>query len=199
MKYLQYVNVSEAYSLKGIILVNFDNYKDGLEFAKKGCKLNFSSGFCWHILGLVYKAKNNHDEALKSFKSSLRNDPNNITVMKDLCNSALQVFDLRTNFEWRRRVLLSRPASLLNWVYLYASLLLLKNELAKKTEDVLRSLFDNRCDIFFAEYSAASLRSFYPPQALYINTIRAYHVKDRIILDLFVHSSTLSDQFLYQL
>ena len=174
--------------------MNLDNHKDGLEFAKKGCKLSFSSGFCWHILGLVYKAKNNHDEALKSFKSSLRNDPNNTTVMKDLCNSAIQVFDLMTNFEWRRRMLLIRPASLLNWVYFYASLLLLKSKLAEEIDDVLRSLFDDRCDIFFAEYSAASLRSFNPQQALSINTIRLVQMKDKMILDLFVLS-----QFLYRL
>lgn len=44
------------------------------------------SDFCWHIYGLVNKAEKNYPEAIKCFIQALKNDNDNLQLIKDLSN-----------------------------------------------------------------------------------------------------------------
>lgn len=149
----QKVCEGEALSLKGIIELNLGKKLEGLELARKGCKVKISSGFCWHILGLIYKALHNHDDAIKSFKTSLRNDADNITVMKDIANSSIQTRDYYSNFDMRKRIVLLRPLNILHWNALLIASLLESNCLEHGLLNILKELYDST-DIFSAELVA---------------------------------------------
>ena len=60
--------------MKGLILTHLDRREEGLEFVKKGIRLDLTSHICWHVFGLIQKGQKNYEEALKSYTQALRFD-----------------------------------------------------------------------------------------------------------------------------
>jgi uncharacterized protein HemY len=52
-----------------------DNERDGLALAKEGVRKDAESQLCWHILGMLHRAKKEYALAAKSFSQALKADP----------------------------------------------------------------------------------------------------------------------------
>lgn len=135
--------------------MNMGKPTEGLELAKLGCKNNIKSGFCWHILGLVYKSMHNYDEAVKSFRSSLRNDKDNVTVLKDLANCSIQIEDFSLNMDLRRQIIFQRPSSYSHWFALWTSCAQSEDSSLDKLSITINSLLDIQNDSYYSEYRAS--------------------------------------------
>lgn len=140
--------------------MNMGKPNEGLEYAKLGCKNNIKSGFSWHILGLIYKSMNNYEEAAKSFRTSLRNDKDNITVLKDLSNCNAQIREFGANVELRKQILYQRPTSYAHWLALWAACIIGNSDILKDIGPLIESLFENQIDSLFAEFKASTLLTY---------------------------------------
>jgi tetratricopeptide (TPR) repeat protein len=147
-------HLGEAFSLKGIITMNMGKPEEGLELAKLGCKNNIKSGFSWHILGLIYKNSSNFEEAVKSFRTSLRNDKDNMAVMKELANCLTQIQEYKSNVELRKQIAYSKPSYMLNWIGLWSGFLLSGSH-SQGVFNIIDSVFDSKTDVYHNELLAS--------------------------------------------
>jgi tetratricopeptide (TPR) repeat protein len=48
--------------------------EEGLDYVKRGIRLDLTSHICWHVFGLIQKGEKKYEEALKSYTQALRFD-----------------------------------------------------------------------------------------------------------------------------
>lgn len=65
---------AETMCMKGLLLQQSGKREEGLELAKRGARFDLTSHIVWHVLGLIYKADRNYEEANRSFTQALRFD-----------------------------------------------------------------------------------------------------------------------------
>jgi N-alpha-acetyltransferase 15/16, NatA auxiliary subunit len=74
------------------------------------------SHVCWHVLGLLHRANNDYNEAIKAYKQALRIDPENSQILRDLSSLQLQMRDLDGFVATRTTLLNLKPSLKLNWL-----------------------------------------------------------------------------------
>lgn len=174
--------------------MNMGKQLEGLELAKSGCKNNIRSGFSWHILGLIYKSMNNYEEAAKSFRTSLRNDKENVTVLKDLSNCTVQNQDFTSNIEYRKQIVYQRPSSYSHWLALWSACLLGDRDFLARLSKPLDSLFEISCDSLYCEFKSSAPIDRIELYNLVISSKSKKEnadIKDRL-LKLYVHENWLT-------
>lgn len=88
----------------------------GLELIRKGLlKSRLSSYICWYIFGLYNRAEGQYAEAIKSFRSALKGDPNNMLVLDELAALETQVGDYAGLLETRKTLLRLNPKTHVTW------------------------------------------------------------------------------------
>ncbi|KII91268.1 hypothetical protein PLICRDRAFT_38004 [Plicaturopsis crispa FD-325 SS-3] len=108
----------ETICMKGLVLTNMGKRDEGFELVKKGVRLDLTSHICWHVFGLIQKAENNYEEALKSYTQALRFDKDNMNILRDTAylQTQLRIFDGLV--DTRNTIVKLRPQLRQNWVAL---------------------------------------------------------------------------------
>ncbi|KAK9837789.1 hypothetical protein WJX74_005116 [Apatococcus lobatus] len=106
----------ETLAMKGLILNCLEKKAEAFELVRKGLKVHLKSYVCWHVYGLLYRADNNYDEAIKCYKNALRIDKENVQILRDLALLQVQMRDLSGFVETRHTLLQQKPAARGNWI-----------------------------------------------------------------------------------
>eukprot|EP00922_Rhytidocystis_sp_ex-Travisia-forbesii_P065585 GHVS01097428.1.p1 GENE.GHVS01097428.1~~GHVS01097428.1.p1 ORF type:complete len:978 (-),score=167.95 GHVS01097428.1:29-2962(-) len=115
----KFASHGETLSMKGLILWNMPDKKtEAYEYAKKGLRNNLRSHMCWHVLGLMYRQDKDYIEAAKCYNQALRLDPENIQILRDLCNLQIHERKLEGFRENRRKILRVKSRMLRDWTAL---------------------------------------------------------------------------------
>ncbi|KZV78442.1 hypothetical protein EXIGLDRAFT_633981, partial [Exidia glandulosa HHB12029] len=104
--------------MKGLLLQQSGKRDEGLELAKRGVRFDLTSHIVWHVLGLIYKADRNYEEAHRSFTQALRFDKENINLLRDSAMLQLQLRLFESLQETRWTILRLRPNMRQNWIAL---------------------------------------------------------------------------------
>ena len=137
-------NSSELLALKGISLHSIGKIESGYEYIKKGLQLNYRSGLSWHLYSIMLRIDKKYTEAVKSLKSAIKQDPSNLSLLKDLSLLYIQIHDFSAFLNLRLDLLSTHSNSFMNisavafglltvkeylpYLYVVKSLLLLSNE-----------------------------------------------------------------------
>lgn len=108
----------ETLSMKGLVLQQSGKRDEGLELAKRGARFDLTSHIVWHVLGLIYKADRNYEEANRSFTQALRFDKDNMNLLRDSANLQMQLRLYDALQETRWALLRLRPNLRQNWIAL---------------------------------------------------------------------------------
>ena len=53
--------------MKGLVYNQLKRRDDAHALVKRGLEHNFNSHVCWHVYGLIYRAENKYEQAIKCF------------------------------------------------------------------------------------------------------------------------------------
>ncbi|KAG5716214.1 N-alpha-acetyltransferase 16, NatA auxiliary subunit [Termitomyces sp. T112] len=108
----------ETICMKGLLLTHMGRREEGIDFVKKGVKLDLTSHIVWHVFGLIQKGEKNYEEALKSYTQALRFDKENLNILRDAAQlqTQLRLFDALV--ETRHTLLRIRPSLRQHWIAL---------------------------------------------------------------------------------
>eukprot|EP01135_Chromosphaera_perkinsii_P005803 Nk52_evm3s366 gene=Nk52_evmTU3s366 len=127
----------ETLSMKGLTLNCLDRKEEAYEFVRNGLRRNLKSHICWHVFGLLHRSEKNYDEAIKCYRNALKNDPENLQILRDLSLLQMQMRDLEGFKNTRHELLNLRPQQRVSWIGLAMAYHLLKNY------DVALSMLDS--------------------------------------------------------
>jgi len=60
------------------------------DLCKKGLRYDLTSHICWHVLGMIYRADRNYEEALKCYQNAIKFDKDNLNILKDMASLQVQ-------------------------------------------------------------------------------------------------------------
>jgi len=83
--------------MKGLIFSQVKRVSEAHSLVKRGLAANLNSHVCWHVSGLLYRAEQNYDQAIKCYQNALKKDPNNLQILKDLSQLQIQRRTLRAS------------------------------------------------------------------------------------------------------
>merc|ERR1712185_6007 len=75
--------------MKGLILNCMERKTEAYDLVRRGVRQDISSHVCWHVFGLLYRSDRDYMQAIKSYRNALRQDADNIQILRDL--SLLQI------------------------------------------------------------------------------------------------------------
>ena len=119
--------------MKGLVLTHMGRREEGLEFVKKGVRLDLTSHIVWHVFGLIQKGEKNYEEALKSYTQALKFDKvrtpapqsalvhslavqENMNILRDAAHLQTQLRQYDGLVETRHTLLRLRPNLRSNWL-----------------------------------------------------------------------------------
>jgi N-alpha-acetyltransferase 15/16, NatA auxiliary subunit len=110
----------ETLSMKGLILNSMGPTRkaEAYELCKKGLRHDLTSHICWHVLGMVYRADRNYEEALKCYQNAIKFDKDNLNILKDMAVLQIQCRLYEPYAETRLRLLQLKPQIRQNWTAL---------------------------------------------------------------------------------
>lgn len=113
----------ETLAMKGLAMYYMpgDRKAEAYELVRLGVRHDLKSYTCWHVYGLLYRADQNYPEAIKCYRNSLRFDPQNQQILRDLAMLQVQVRDLSGFCETRSALLHLKPQARTNWLALAVS------------------------------------------------------------------------------
>lgn len=112
----KYPSCIEVLTLRGLIYRNIPERKlEGLASIKQAIKLDVRSSVAWHSLGTFHKLEGDYQQALNSFKQSLKSDPLNFQILKDISFLQLHLRQYDRFLETRRFMLSCENDSKINW------------------------------------------------------------------------------------
>lgn len=117
----------ETTAMKGLIISFLGRKEESYELVKKALRLDVTSHICWHVLGLLYRADQNYEEAIKCYRNALRNDKENLQLMRDLSVLYIQIRNFEGLKDARQMLLNIKPQQKLSWIGLALAYHLLEN------------------------------------------------------------------------
>ncbi len=102
--------------------------QEAMDIVKQGVRKNMSSGVVWHVQGLIARAERQGAEAVKAYQMSVRFDPSNSNILRDLASLQAQQRQFDGYAESRRKILAERSTLRSNWMA-YATALHLAGKL----------------------------------------------------------------------
>ncbi|KAK9476379.1 NMDA receptor-regulated protein 1-domain-containing protein [Lipomyces japonicus] len=130
----------ETLAMKGLILTFLDNKAEGHELIKLGLRNDLSSFICWHVYGLYYRSERNFEEAAKCYIHSLKYDPDNQNILRDLGLLQGQMRNWEGLITSRKAILRQKPSVRQNWTGLAVGYHMVKNY--QQAEEILTK-FEN--------------------------------------------------------
>ncbi|KAL0482914.1 N-alpha-acetyltransferase 16, NatA auxiliary subunit [Acrasis kona] len=108
---------SDTLAMKGLVIKATGKVEEGYNLVKEGLmNSKFSSGICWHVMGLMYRDDKNHEQAIKAYMNALRYDTQNIKIMNDLACMQMHVRDYKGLLQTRHKVLQLKPGMSGHWI-----------------------------------------------------------------------------------
>lgn len=114
----KYPDHGETLSLKGLCLTNLSKKEEGLDYIKRGIKIDLTSHICWHVYGLYYRSEKNYIEAIRCYKNALKYDKENLQILRDLGTLQTQSRQYIGLLETRNEMMRIRPTIRQHWVAL---------------------------------------------------------------------------------
>jgi len=112
----KYPEHGETLAMKGLTLNSLEKKQEAYEYVRKGLKFDLKSHICWHVYGLLYRSDREYQEAVKCYLTALRNDKENIQIMRDLANLQIHLRDIEGFIETRRKLLTLKPSNKQYWI-----------------------------------------------------------------------------------
>jgi len=114
----RYSDHGETLAMKGLILSNIDDKKkeEAYTLVKLGLAKNVRSHVCWHVYGLMYRQDRDYNQAIKCYRNALRQEPDNLSILRDLSLLQIQMRDLKNMTDTRQRLLELKPNAKMNWL-----------------------------------------------------------------------------------
>ena len=108
----------ESLAMKGLIISSapYNKKDEAYDLVKEGISKNFKSLVCWHVYGLLYRADNNYNEAIKCYKQALRIDGSNLSILKDLAMLQIHSGEISSLADTRLKLLQLKPHIKANWI-----------------------------------------------------------------------------------
>lgn len=135
----KYPNHGETQAMKGLILNNMGKKEESYELVKEGLKNDVRSHVCWHVFGLLYRSDRNYKEAIKCYLNALRIDKDNQNILRDLSFLQVQMRDMNSFADTRRKLLTLKPTNKIHWIS-YAVALYCSNNFQTANEVVEKFL-----------------------------------------------------------
>eukprot|EP01137_Pigoraptor_chileana_P020676 Opistho-2@83350 len=114
----KYADHGETTAMKGLILscMGPEKKEESYTLARLGLRQDLKSHVCWHVLGLLYRQDKNYEEAMKCYKNALRQDKDNMQILRDLSLLQVQMRDLDGFMQTRLQLLTARPSQKISWI-----------------------------------------------------------------------------------
>jgi N-alpha-acetyltransferase 15/16, NatA auxiliary subunit len=112
----KFPNHGETQAMKGLIFNNMGKKEESYELVKLGLKNDVRSHVCWHVFGLLYRTDRNYKEAIKCYLNALRIDTDNQNILRDLSFLQIQMRDMNSFAETRRKLLTLKPTNKIHWI-----------------------------------------------------------------------------------
>eukprot|EP01116_Phalansterium_solitarium_P021831 TRINITY_DN6964_c0_g1_i1.p1 TRINITY_DN6964_c0_g1~~TRINITY_DN6964_c0_g1_i1.p1 ORF type:complete len:862 (+),score=310.88 TRINITY_DN6964_c0_g1_i1:91-2676(+) len=108
----------ETLAMKGLTIscMGADKKEHAYELVRAGIKHAIRSHVCWHVYGLLYRGDHNYNEAIKCYRNALRNDKDNLQILRDLSVLQIHMRDVEGFWETRRQLLLQKPVNKGHWL-----------------------------------------------------------------------------------
>jgi len=138
----------ETLAMKGLIMNCLERKTEAYDLVRRGIKQDMMSHVCWHVFGLLYRSDRNYLQAIKSYRNALRQDPDNIQILRDLSLLQIQMRDLAGFVTTRRHLLTLKPTNRNNWFTFAVSQHLMDRQeqavgIVKAYEDTLEGTPEN--------------------------------------------------------
>uniref|UniRef100_A0A7S0NSK1 Uncharacterized protein n=1 Tax=Calcidiscus leptoporus TaxID=127549 RepID=A0A7S0NSK1_9EUKA len=105
----------ETLAMKGLLLNSLDKKAEAYELVRKGVKVDIQSQVCWHVYGLLYRSDREYLQAIKCYRGALRQEPDNMKILRDLSMLQIQMRDLPGFLETRQKLLTIKPTNRMHW------------------------------------------------------------------------------------
>ena len=102
--------------MKGLILYNMGEKESGLDYVKRGVRLDLTSHIVWHVYGIVQRQEHKYEDALKSYTQALRHDSENVALIRDVCTLSTHLRQFEPLVEQRLFMLKTRPSMRSHWI-----------------------------------------------------------------------------------
>ncbi|TIC20481.1 N-terminal acetyltransferase A, auxiliary subunit [Wallemia mellicola] len=106
----------ETLAMKGLILYNMGEKESGLDYVKRGVRLDLTSHIVWHVYGIVQRQEHKYEDALKSYTQALRHDSENVALIRDVCTLSTHLRQFEPLVEQRLFMLKTRPSMRSHWI-----------------------------------------------------------------------------------
>ena len=111
----KYAEHGETLAMKGLILNCMERKTEAYELVRRGVKQDIKSHVCWHVYGLLYRSDREYLQAIKCYRGALRQDAENIQILRDLSLLQVQMRDLDGFVQTRQQLLALKPTNRNNW------------------------------------------------------------------------------------
>jgi len=112
----KFSNHGETLAMKGLVVNCMEKKEEAHVLVKKGLTNDLKSHVCWHVYGLLYRSEKNYDKAITCYKSALKNDPENLHILRDLSMLQIHVRDMEGYKQTKFKLLQLKPAQRAPWI-----------------------------------------------------------------------------------
>ncbi|ATY65926.1 acetyltransferase catalytic subunit (NAT1) [Cordyceps militaris] len=108
----------ETMAMKALILNGQGKTEEAFALGKDALTADMKSHICWHVYGILYRAKKNFEEAAKAYKFALKLEPTSAQIQRDLATLQVQMRDYQGFIQTRNSMLQARPQMRQSWIAL---------------------------------------------------------------------------------
>ncbi|KAM3520183.1 hypothetical protein NHJ13051_007006 [Beauveria bassiana] len=108
----------ETMAMKALILNGQGKMEEAFVLGKEALTADMKSHICWHVYGILYRAKKNFEEAAKAYKFALKLEPTSAQIQRDLAALQVQMRDYQGFIQTRNSMLQARPQIRQSWIAL---------------------------------------------------------------------------------
>ncbi|OAA53054.1 Alpha-acetyltransferase 15, NatA [Cordyceps fumosorosea ARSEF 2679] len=108
----------ETMAMKALILNGQGKTEEAFALGKEALTADMKSHICWHVYGILYRAKKNFEEAAKAYKFALKLEPTSAQIQRDLAALQVQMRDYQGFIQTRNTMLQARPQIRQSWTAL---------------------------------------------------------------------------------
>ena len=99
----------DTMAMKALIMNQQGKTEEAFSLAKEALKMDMKSHICWHVYGMLYRARKNFEEAIKAYKFALKLEPESQQILRDLAVLQVQMRDYSGYLQSRHQMLQARP------------------------------------------------------------------------------------------
>jgi tetratricopeptide (TPR) repeat protein len=101
----------ESNAMRALLLSGLNRMPEAIDQIKKTLFKNLTNFTCWHVYGIINRKEKDYEQARKAYINALKYNPENDSVMRDLCQIQIHMRDYAGFHETRRMMLLKDSAN----------------------------------------------------------------------------------------